>query len=117
MEENNPVWVSHLIVCTSVSSSESRKVSPRSKWIQGVQCLTLGTFLASDCQDEGRRLLVAGREQRTEVRAGRGVGTGLQSAWKEPGRRGVIYCCVEGLGRESSFRVRVCLGARRHVQS
>lgn len=53
----------------------------------------------------------AGREQERD--------TVRLRAWEEPEGKNVIYCEVEGLGlgRESSFRVSVSLGARQHVQS
>jgi hypothetical protein len=51
--------------------------------------------------------------------AGSRNGTARLRAWEEPEGKNVIDCWVEeqGLRRESSFRVRACLGARQHVQS
>lgn len=58
------------------------------------------------------------RDQRTDAELA-GSWNRAQSG-SEPGKSlegNIIYCEELDLGRESSFRVRVCLGARQHVQS
>lgn len=103
--------MSHFIACASVSLFENGKVSTVSLQVCSEQDvrnsrLSLGAFLVSVCQDQsktaevaqGRRLAVGRRERRTDMGAGGGAGTGIQSG-SEPGKRlkgGTSFTAVEG---------------------